>query len=139
MAVLKSARPKAPPAFVYSDTYLVSRSIPQQDDGQAESWNPLALPERDHGHKFRDRWIPVPQHCVHASDARGRQRAPFGEWGNTDEGHHIPIAFVRYLAAHSPTERAGLQTDGIARQIMCGGELAYRGWNPSIGLAVGDR
>ena len=52
MAVLKSARPKAPPAFVYSDTYLVSRSISQQDDGQAESWNPLALLERDHGHKF---------------------------------------------------------------------------------------
>jgi hypothetical protein len=34
MAVLKSARPKAPPAFVYSDTYLVSRSIRSRMTGR---------------------------------------------------------------------------------------------------------
>jgi hypothetical protein len=32
-----------------------------------------------------------------------------GVWGNTDEGRHILIAVARYLAAHSPTERSGLQ------------------------------
>jgi hypothetical protein len=46
-----------------------------------------------------------------------------GEWGNTDEGRHILIAVVRYLAAHSPTERAELQTADIARRLMRGGEL----------------
>jgi hypothetical protein len=30
----------------------------------------------------------------------------FTEWGDTDEGRHILIAVARYLAAHSPTERA---------------------------------
>jgi hypothetical protein len=27
-------------------------------------------------------------------------------WGDTHEGRHILIAVARYLAAHSPTERA---------------------------------
>jgi hypothetical protein len=43
--------------------------------------------------------------------------------GNTEEGHHILIAAARYLAAHSPTERSGLQTADIARRLMRGGEL----------------
>ena len=43
--------------------------------------------------------------------------------GNTDEGRHILIAVARYLAAHSPTERAALQTADIARRLMRGGEL----------------
>ena len=30
-------------------------------------------------------------------------------WGNTNEGRHILIAVARYLAAHSPTERAALR------------------------------
>jgi hypothetical protein len=47
----------------------------------------------------------------------------FGEWGNTDEGRYILIAVARYLAAHSPTERAELQTADIARRLMRGGEL----------------
>ena len=55
-----------------------------------------------------------------ALDAGVRQ---FGEWGNTDEGRHILIAVARYLAAHSPTERAELQTADIARRLMRGGEL----------------
>ena len=44
-------------------------------------------------------------------------------WGNTDEGRHVLIAVARYLAAHSPTERATLQTADIAQRLMRGGEL----------------
>ena len=47
----------------------------------------------------------------------------FTGWGNTSEGRHILIAVTRYLAAHSPTERAALQTADIARRLMRGGEL----------------
>jgi nitrite reductase/ring-hydroxylating ferredoxin subunit len=47
----------------------------------------------------------------------------FREWGNSNEGRHILIAVARYLAAHSPTERAALQTADIARRLMRGGEL----------------
>jgi hypothetical protein len=43
--------------------------------------------------------------------------------GNSDAGRHILIAVARYLAAHSPTERAALQTAEIARRLMRGGEL----------------
>src|SRR4026208_1813195 len=43
--------------------------------------------------------------------------------GDTDEARHILIAVARYLAAHSPTERAALQTADIARRLMRGGEL----------------
>jgi nitrite reductase/ring-hydroxylating ferredoxin subunit len=47
----------------------------------------------------------------------------FTVWGDTDEGRHILIAVARYLAAHSPTERAALQTADIAQRLMRGGEL----------------
>ena len=47
----------------------------------------------------------------------------FREWGNGAAGRHILIAVARYLAAHSPTERAALQTADIARRLMRGGEL----------------
>lgn len=47
----------------------------------------------------------------------------FAEWGDSDEGRHILVAVARYLAAHSPTERAALQTAEIARRLMRGGEL----------------
>jgi nitrite reductase/ring-hydroxylating ferredoxin subunit len=59
-------------------------------------------------------------HAYQALDAGARQ---FGAWGNTNEGRHILIAVARYLAAHSPTERAELQTADIARRLMRGGEL----------------
>jgi hypothetical protein len=36
---------------------------------------------------------------------------------------HVLIAVARYLAAHSPTERAALQTADIAQRLMRGGEL----------------
>jgi hypothetical protein len=47
----------------------------------------------------------------------------FTAWGNTDEGRHILIAVARYLAAHSPTESAALQTADIAERLMRGGAL----------------
>jgi len=47
----------------------------------------------------------------------------FNVWGATKEGQHILIAVARYLAAHSPTERAALQTADIAMRLMRGGEL----------------
>jgi nitrite reductase/ring-hydroxylating ferredoxin subunit len=59
-------------------------------------------------------------HAYQMFEAGVRQ---FTAWGNTDEGRHILIAVARYLAAHSPTERAALQTADIARRLMRGGEL----------------
>jgi nitrite reductase/ring-hydroxylating ferredoxin subunit len=59
-------------------------------------------------------------HTYQMLDAGVRQ---FAVWGDTDEGRHILVAVARYLAAHSPTERAALQTAAIARRLMRGGEL----------------
>jgi hypothetical protein len=59
-------------------------------------------------------------HACQMLEAGVRQ---FGLWGNTDAGRHILVAVVRYLAAHSPTERAALQTADIARRLMRGGDL----------------
>jgi hypothetical protein len=59
-------------------------------------------------------------HAYQMLEAAVRQ---FTVWGDTDEGQHILIAAARYLAAHSPTERAALQTADIARRLMRGGEL----------------
>jgi nitrite reductase/ring-hydroxylating ferredoxin subunit len=47
----------------------------------------------------------------------------FSVWGNTDEGRTILVAVARYLAAHSPTKRAALQTADVAWRLMRGGEL----------------
>jgi hypothetical protein len=51
----------------------------------------------------------------------------FTAWGNTDPGRHVLIWVARYLAAHSPTERAVLQTADIAQRLMRGGELHEKG------------
>lgn len=59
-------------------------------------------------------------HAYQMLEAGVRQ---FTAWGDSEEGHHILIAVARYLAAHSPTERAGLQTADIARRLMRGSEL----------------
>jgi len=59
-------------------------------------------------------------HAYQMLEAGVRQ---YGAWGDTDEGRHILIAVARYLAAHSPTERASLQTADIARRLMRGGKL----------------
>jgi len=58
-------------------------------------------------------------HAYQMLEAGVRQ---FAVWGDTDEGRHILIAVARYLAAHSPTERAALQTADIARRLTRGGE-----------------
>jgi hypothetical protein len=47
----------------------------------------------------------------------------YREWGEGDEGRHILIAVARYLAAHSPTERAQLQTATVARRLSLGEAL----------------
>ena len=47
----------------------------------------------------------------------------FGGWAKTRQGGHILIAVGRYLAAHSPTERAAFQTADIARRLLHGREL----------------
>jgi nitrite reductase/ring-hydroxylating ferredoxin subunit len=61
-------------------------------------------------------------HAYQMLEAGFRQ---FTEWGDTDEGRHILIAVARYLAAHSPTERAAMQTADIARRLMRGGEVHH--------------
>ncbi len=63
-------------------------------------------------------------HAYQMLEAGVRQ---FAVWGDTDEGRHILIAVARYLVAHSPTERAVLQTVDIARRLMRGGELHQGG------------
>jgi hypothetical protein len=59
-------------------------------------------------------------HAYQMLEAGVRQVAA---WGDADKTRHIFIAVARYLAAHSPTERAALQTADIARRLMRGGEL----------------
>ena len=59
-------------------------------------------------------------HAYQMLEAGVRQ---FRLWGATNEGRRILVAVARYLAAHSPTERAALQTADIARRLMRGGEL----------------
>jgi nitrite reductase/ring-hydroxylating ferredoxin subunit len=59
-------------------------------------------------------------HAYQMLEAGVRQ---FGEWGNTQPGRHILIAVTRYLAAHSPTERAWLQTADIAARLSRGEQL----------------
>jgi hypothetical protein len=49
------------------------------------------------------------------------------EWGDGEEGRHILIAVARYLAAHSPTERAQLQTAMVARRLSLGQALHETG------------
>lgn len=59
-------------------------------------------------------------HAYQLVDAGVRQ---FQEWGESDAGRHILVAVARYLAAHSPTERAGYQTADIARRLLGGHAL----------------
>jgi nitrite reductase/ring-hydroxylating ferredoxin subunit len=44
----------------------------------------------------------------------------YRQWGDTAAGRHILIAVARYIAAHSPTERAQLQTAMVARRLSLG-------------------
>lgn len=59
-------------------------------------------------------------HAYQMLEAGVRQAS---EWDDDVARRHILIAVARYLAAHSPTERAMLQTADIARRLMRGGEL----------------
>jgi nitrite reductase/ring-hydroxylating ferredoxin subunit len=59
-------------------------------------------------------------HAYQMLEAGVRQ---FGEWGDTPPGRHILVAVARYLAAHSPTERAWLQTADIAARLAHGDQL----------------
>jgi nitrite reductase/ring-hydroxylating ferredoxin subunit len=63
-------------------------------------------------------------HAYQMLEAGVRQ---FQAWGNGKEGRNILVAVARYLAAHSPTRRARLQTADIARRLMRGGELHREG------------
>ncbi len=63
-------------------------------------------------------------HAYQMLEAGVRQ---FALWGDADEGRRILVAVARFLAAHSPTERAALQTADIARRLMRGGELHQGG------------
>lgn len=63
-------------------------------------------------------------HAYQMLEAGVRQ---FTAWSDSDEGRHILIAVARYLAAHSPTERAALQTADIARRLMQGSEVHQDG------------
>ena len=57
----------------------------------------------------------------------------YEEWGETQEGQNILIAAARYLAAHSPTERAAYQTATIARRLQRGGRFyEEEGMPPSL-------
>ena len=44
----------------------------------------------------------------------------YRNWGESAAGRHILIAVARYIAAHSPTERAQLQTAMVARRLSLG-------------------
>ena len=77
-----------------------------------------------------DRLITILAHAVLREDAdfHTYQMLEAGvrqyrEWGESDEGRHILIAVARYLAAHSPTERAQLQTAMVARRLSLGEAL----------------
>jgi nitrite reductase/ring-hydroxylating ferredoxin subunit len=59
-------------------------------------------------------------HACQMLEAGVRQ---FGEWADTRQGRPILIGVGRYLAAHSPSERAAFQTADIARRLLHGSEL----------------
>jgi hypothetical protein len=47
----------------------------------------------------------------------------YGEWPGRPEGEHILVAVARFLAAHSPTQRARLQTAEVALRLHRGESL----------------
>ena len=61
-------------------------------------------------------------HAYQMLEAGARQ---FAASGDMDQGRRILVAVARYLAAHSPTERAALQTADIARRLLRGGDLHH--------------
>ena len=59
-------------------------------------------------------------HTLQILEAGVRQ---FREWGDTPEGRRILVAVARWLAAHSPTPRAQLQTADVAQRLARGQNL----------------
>jgi hypothetical protein len=59
-------------------------------------------------------------HACQMLEAGVRQ---FGEWADIRQGGYILMGVSRYLAAHSPTDRAAFQTADIARRLLHGSEL----------------
>jgi hypothetical protein len=59
-------------------------------------------------------------HAYQIFEAGVRQ---FHEWADPEPRRNILIAVARYLAAHSPTERALLQTADIAHRLSRGDQL----------------
>jgi hypothetical protein len=59
-------------------------------------------------------------HTFQMLEAAVQQHA---EWGPGEPGRNILIALARYAAAHSPTQRADLQTAEIALRLDRGGAL----------------
>ena len=55
------------------------------------------------------------------------------EWGERAAGRVILIAIARYIAAHSPTERAQLQTAMVARRLSRG-EAVHEAQDEDDGL-----
>jgi nitrite reductase/ring-hydroxylating ferredoxin subunit len=47
----------------------------------------------------------------------------YRQWGESAAGRHVLIAVARYIAAHSPTERAQLQTAMVASRLSLGEAL----------------
>lgn len=47
----------------------------------------------------------------------------YEEWRGSEKGTHFLVAASRFIAAHSPTERKGLQTAQIARRLLRGDAL----------------
>jgi nitrite reductase/ring-hydroxylating ferredoxin subunit len=56
-------------------------------------------------------------HAYQILEAGVRQ---YRDWGQGEPGRHILIAVARYIAAHSPTQRAQLQTAIVARRLSRG-------------------
>jgi nitrite reductase/ring-hydroxylating ferredoxin subunit len=67
-------------------------------------------------------------HALQMVEAGIRQ---YGEWQGEPEGEHILVAVARFLAAHSPTQRAQLQTAEIALRLHRG-ESLYEEEPPKI-------
>ena len=59
-------------------------------------------------------------HTLQILEAGVRQ---WREWGDTVEGRRILVAVARWLAAHSPTSRAQLQTADVAQRLARGQSL----------------
>ena len=61
----------------------------------------------------------------------------YRQWSDNMEGRPILIAVARYVAAHSPTERAQLQTATVARRLSLG-EAIHEAQDEDSGPVLGQ-